>query len=221
MPRIVVVFSIVVALTGSIFVGRASLDSEASEAPPADLAGHPLLGNWLAMANPLVPGDPPVPTPSIFAADGSVVLAFAVSQAGPQGVTFQSAALGTWEPDGERTGHFTAVQVLSDANGAFLGTVTIDGHPTVSEDGQSFVDDAPETTVTIRDPAGAVMTVIPGDSSPPVRGSRMGVGSPGFPAGTPSAGTPTTAAPSAPEAQLIRATKHERLLASGGSCGCR
>ncbi len=177
-------------------VGRVAAQDTTLDA----LAGHPLLGNWLAMANPLVPGDPPVPTPSIFAADGSVVLAFAVSQAGPQGVTFQSAALGTWEPDGERTGHFTAVQVLSDANGAFLGTVTIDGHPTVSEDGQSFVDDAPETTVTIRDPAGAVMTVIPGDSSPPVRRSRMGVGSPGFPAGTPSAGTPTTAAPSAPEA---------------------
>ena len=99
--------------------------------------------------------------------------------------------VGTWERTGERASHFTAVQVLTDANGAFTGTVTIDGHPAVSEDGQTFTDDAPETKLTVRDPTGSIVLVVDGDGSfPPVSATRMGVGSPGFPAGTPVTGTP-------------------------------
>ena len=56
---------------------------------------------------------------------------------GPKASTFVSTQVGTWEPVGPRSVHFTGVQLLSDANGAFVGTVTIDAYPMVSEDGQT------------------------------------------------------------------------------------
>jgi hypothetical protein len=153
-------------------------------------AGHPLVGVWLAMV-PVTPGAPLVPISSIYTADGQIVTAWPVTQAGAQGVTFASSVVGTWEGTGARSAHFTAVQVLSDATGAFTGTVTIDGYPTVSEDGLSFTDDAPESKLTVRDPTGTIVMVIGGDGSfPPVTATRMGVGSPGFPTGTPVPGTP-------------------------------
>jgi hypothetical protein len=115
------------------------------------------------------------------------------ASAGPQGVTFTGAQVGTWAPIDERAIHFTGVQLHTDASGAFTGTVTIDGHPRVSEDGQTLIDDSPETTVTIRDAAHNIVTVLTGaDLGPPATGVRMGVGAPGFPEGTPSAATPTS-----------------------------
>ena len=167
----------------------------AAQGAVPDFSDHPLTGTWLAMANPPLETDPQVAAPSLFAADGSVLLMFPLTQKGPQGVQFNSAAVGTWEPDGERRGHFTAVQVLSDAAGTFLGTVTIDGYPVVNDDGQTFADDGSKVTVTIRDPAGAVVQQVLPTGAPsgrPVTGMRMGPGSPGFPAGTPVPGTPTS-----------------------------
>jgi hypothetical protein len=156
-----------------------------------DLASHPLAGTWLAMANPPLPESPQIAAPSLFGADGSVLLMFPLTQVGPQGVVFNSAYVGTWEADGERRGHFTAVQVTSDASGAFTGTTTVDGYPLVSEDGQTFIDDGSKVMVTIRDPAGAIVQQFPGAGSRPVTGMRMGPSKPGFPAATPEAGTPT------------------------------
>jgi hypothetical protein len=105
-------------------------------------ADHPLMGMWLAMANP--PGqreDPQFPAPSLF----------------------------------------TAVQAIADMTGKLVGSVTIDGHPNVSADGMSFSDDGSLVTVTIRDPAGAVVNVIPPAKGPPVTAIKMRVGNPGFP----------------------------------------
>lgn len=145
------------------------------------MASHPIVGVW----NVKAPSGPDI---AVFSADGTNVHALPTASAGPQGVQFVSALVGTWEPIGPRTVHFTSVQQISDANGAFVGTVTIDGHPTVSEDGQSLLDDASETTVTIRDAAGTVVDVITG--GPPATGVRMAVGAPGFPEATPTAATP-------------------------------
>jgi hypothetical protein len=39
--------------------------------------------------------------------------------------------------------------VLSDTNGTFLGTITIDGYPGTSADGQIFVDDGLKVVITI------------------------------------------------------------------------
>src|SRR3712207_5463094 len=96
---------------------------------------------------------PTAPALAVFAADGTNVQGVPTAQAGPQGVTFNGAQIGTWEPVGERGVHFTGVQLLTDATGAFVGSVTIDGHPRVSDDGQTIVDESPETTITIRDAA--------------------------------------------------------------------
>src|SRR3954447_23849079 len=100
------------------------------------------------------------PSLAVLFAHGTNIQGVQTAQAGPQGVTFTGAQMGTWEPDGNRRVHFTGVQLHTDASGAFAGTVTIDGHPRVSADGQTFVDDAPETMITIRDAANTVLDVV-------------------------------------------------------------
>ena len=147
-------------------------------------ADHPLTGVWLAMANPTRRGeDAQFPAPSLFAADGSVVLGFVPAEIGMDGaIQFRGSPMGVWEPYDEQTGHFTAVQALADKTGTLIGSATIDGHPRVSDDGLTFVDDGSLVTVTIRDAAGAVVTVIPpGGGGLPVTAIRMRVGNPGFP----------------------------------------
>jgi hypothetical protein len=156
----------------------------AQEASPDAKATHPIVGAWMVMA-------PTGPALAVFSADGTNIQGVPTAQAGPQGVTFTGAQVGTWEPMDERRVHFTGVQLLTDATGAFVGSVTIDGHPQVSDDGHSIVDQAPETTITIRDAAHNVVEIItPYPGSPPATGVRMGVGAPGFPDGT-ATGTPT------------------------------
>ncbi|HYI26092.1 MAG TPA: hypothetical protein VD767_11845 [Thermomicrobiales bacterium] len=166
-------------------VGRAT---QAQEATPTSLAGHPLTGAWLVLSS--------TAAPAIFGADGSAVLGFAATprQVGAQGVEFGGPAFGIWTPTGERSGRFTVVQVLTDASGVYSGTVTIDaGQPVVSDDGQTFTDDRSGITVTVRDAASAVVAEFPPDGSlPPLTATRIGVGSPGFPNGTPEAGTPAS-----------------------------
>jgi hypothetical protein len=115
---------------------------------------------------------------------------------GPNGTTFNSTTIGTWEPYGERGIHFTAVLSQTDATGVFVGSLTIDGHPTASEDGLTFSDNDPETTLTIRDAKHNVVQVIADwkddPTLPPRTGVRMGVGAPGFPKGTPTMATPAS-----------------------------
>jgi hypothetical protein len=156
--------------------------ASAQDAAPDSYAGHPNVGVWMV--------DAPIGRAlAVYSADGSVVTALPASQAGPQGVTFSSTQVGTWEPTGERGTHLTVVQLLSDGAGAYVGSVTVDAFQQVSEDGQTFVSGA-GTSVTIRDAADNVLQVI--TDSPPAVGTRMGVGSPGFPEGTPTAATPTS-----------------------------
>jgi hypothetical protein len=171
------------ALAGSLGLGGRVDHAGAQEATPDARASHPIVGAWMVTT-------PIGPALAVFSADGTNVQGVPTAQAGPQGVTFTGAQVGTWEPTGPRGIHFTGVQLHTDANGTFTGTVTIDGHPRVSEDGQTIIDDAPETTVTVRDATGNVVDVIPGPPAPPATGVRMAVGAPGFPAGTPTAGTP-------------------------------
>ncbi len=147
------------------------------------MATHPIVGTWMATT-------PTGPAPGTYFADGTVVIMVPATQAGPRGVTFHSTEVGSWEPVSERGAHFTGVQLLSDADGNYTGSITIDGFPVVSEDGQTLLDDSPETTVTIRDADGVILDAIRG--GPPVTGIRMGVGAPGFSPATPTVTTPTT-----------------------------
>ncbi len=153
----------------------------------ADRAGHPLTGVWLAMAGPMLPENLPLPAPSVFAADGTVVLSFPISDVGRDGPVLTSSAVGTWEPNGPRRGHFTAVQTMSGMDGAYLGSVTIDGYPEVSEDGQAFIDDGSRATITLRDPAGTVVGQFPAVGDRPVTAIRMSPGTAGFPEAEPPA----------------------------------
>lgn len=179
MSRMLVFFAVVMLVVGAAAIGTGRLQTSAQE-ETASLAGHPLVGTWLAMA-------PAGASPETFFADGSFVASPPIIENGPAGVMFLSPLFGTWESTGERSGRFTGVQALADEAGAYTGTLTIDGHLVVSEDGQRFVDDSPETTLTFRDPANAVVAVISpyGEGSDgsiaPVTGVRMAVGSPGFP----------------------------------------
>jgi hypothetical protein len=152
-------------------------------------AGHPIVGVW----NILALGNPGLAT---FHADGSVTFGGVPSYVDPAlGVVFQSSAVGTWEPSGDRGIHGTWITLLADGNGAFLGTVTVDGYPEVSADGRSFVDDHSRSRITIRDAAGGVVQEFATAGSPPVVGNRIAVGRPNFPPGTPTAGTPETGTP--------------------------
>jgi hypothetical protein len=147
-------------------------------------ADHPLMGMWLAMANPPRQGnDPQFPAPSLFAADGTVILGFVPARIGMDGkIQFVGSPMGVWEPYDEQTGHFTAVQALADMTGKLIGSVTIDGHPKVNADGLSFIDDGSLVTVTIRDATGAIATVVPPSTEgQPVTAIKMRVGIPGFP----------------------------------------
>src|SRR5688572_19383998 len=80
---------------------------------------------------------PTGPALAVFSADGANIPGVPAAPAGPPGVTFTGAQIGTWELIDEHRIHFTGVQLLAGANGAFVGSVTIDGHPQVSDDGRS------------------------------------------------------------------------------------
>ena len=124
---------------------------------------------------------------AVFSSDGTVITSPQITRAGPQGVSYGSARVGTWEATGERSSHLTIVQLLSDAEGAFAGSLTVDAFQTVSEDGQTFNQDE-GTSITIRDAANNIVDVI--TDGPPAVATRMSVGSPGFPEASPAAASP-------------------------------
>ena len=149
------------------------------------LAGHPLTGTWLVMT----PGGV---VPQIHGPDGSVIAAFAPNYVDPLlGLVFQGPALGVWEADGERNGHFTVVQALADADGTYVGTVQFEGFPEVSADGRTFSGSKPQRVI-VRDAANTVTfdQVLPMES--PVTATRMQatMESVDLPAATPTDATP-------------------------------
>ncbi len=145
--RSVLLSAISSALSGAFAVSRTS----AQEAAPADLSAHPLSGTYRAIT-------PNEVIPVIFAADGSVTIGFPPIHTEPVlDATFRGPALGTWEADGERRGHFTVIQSLTDANGTYLGYLTFEGHPTVFDNGVGFRDQEPQRVV-VYDTTGAVVS---------------------------------------------------------------
>jgi hypothetical protein len=147
----------------------------------ASLAGHPIAGAWLFMANPALPESPQIGNVALFRPDGTAHMSFPPTQLGPRGLQFNSDYLGIWKPDTDRRAHFTIVQLLSDLDGNFTGTVTVDGFPEVAEDGETFIDTGEKVVVTIRDPSGAIVDQFPGRGGRPVNGLRMVFGAPKFP----------------------------------------
>jgi hypothetical protein len=179
------------ALTGALAISRSTT---AQEAPPSAMANHPIVGAWLVMD----PSDPLNTRRAIFAADGTLTVAYVPSYTDPErGVVLQGTAIGVWEPSGERSVHLTYVQAISDLHGTYLGTVTRDAYPEVSEDGRSFLDDGTQVHITFRDAANTIVNEAKGGGGAEaaerqVHAMRMQVANPGFPEATPVAGTPTT-----------------------------
>lgn len=177
------------ALAGLGISGLAlAASGHAAASQDTAMADHPLVGVWLA--------NTPTPNPAFILADGSFFGSSAPISAGPDGaITYLSQQNGVWEPDpeNERGIHFTSVQNIHDAGGVFTGTITVDGYPVASDDGQSFYDDGERVRITFRDATGAVTMMLGEDGAlPPVFGNRMVPGAPGFQEGTPEAGTPVT-----------------------------
>jgi hypothetical protein len=174
---------------GSLGLSLATNSQASAQDVPAELADHPMVGIWLGVT-------PDGPSPAFIMADGAFLGSSAPISKGADGtLTFLSPQNGIWAPDPttERGIHFTSVQNRHDASGAFTGTVTVDGYPVASEDGQRFYDDGTRVRVTLRDAKGAVTMVLGADGSlPPVYGNRMAVGAPGFQKATPTAGTPAS-----------------------------
>ncbi len=164
-------------------VGFGALGAAAQDTSPAD---HPIVGAWMVST----PGGPSI---AVFSSDGTVVMGQATTSTGPMGLVYVSAEVGAWEAVDDHTAHFTAVQLLSDASGAFAGSLTFDGYPVVSADGRTLLDDNTQGGVTVRDATNAIVDVMEG--GPPITGVRMGVGAPGFPEVSPAPGASPSTAP--------------------------
>jgi len=165
----------------------AATDRQASaqDATAEAMAGHPLVGTWMVM----VPG---AVVPQIFGPDGSVVAAFPPNYVDPAlGLAFHGPALGRWEATGDRSGHFTVIQALSDTDGAYVGTFQYEANPEVSADGQTLVNTKPQRVIA-RDAANNV-TLDQVFSGPPVTATRVGatMESVDLPPATPTPATPT------------------------------
>jgi len=170
---------------GGLGMALATIPADAQESTPAAMAGHPLIGTWAVM----VPG---AVVPQIFGSDGSVVAAFPPSYVDPVlGLAFHGPALGRWEATGERSGHFTVIQALSDPDGAYVGTFQYEANPEVNADGRTLVNTKPQRVI-VRDAANAVVSdeVFQG---PPVTATRVGatMESVDLPPAAPTAATPT------------------------------
>ncbi|MDQ3694915.1 MAG: hypothetical protein M3464_15005 [Chloroflexota bacterium] len=118
-----------------------------------EAAAHPLVGDWQLTTTAGT-------VPAVFGADGTVVLEFPPTAFGTDGFAFVDAATGTWEPVGAHGANFTAVQTISHANGVFLGTSTIVGYLTVSDDGMSLIDGQSWATTTVRDANNAIVSMV-------------------------------------------------------------
>jgi hypothetical protein len=178
--RSVLISALASAGASTFAVGRTSV--VAQEATLDAMASHPIVGAWLVLR--------PSPVPVIFAADGTITLGAAPNYLDPTlGVTFQGALLGAWEPVSERGVHLTAMQVLTDADGIYVGTFTMDAHPVVNADGQRFTDTG-QTRFIVRDATNAIVsdTTITDDQV----GVRITAGALLLADATPAAGTPTS-----------------------------
>ena len=132
-----------------------------------DLAGHPLTGTWAV----LTPGGV---VPQIHGGDGSIIAAFPPNYVDPAlGLTYQGPALGRWEADGERTGHFTFIQALSDANGTYVGTFQLAAELEASADGQTW-SGTPSAHIIMRDATNNVLVDQEISFDSPVTATRIG-----------------------------------------------
>ena len=145
---------------------------------------HQLAGRWLSTVGLPSRPDVAVTVPSFFGADGTVVMIFPGMEAEKRGVQVRGVALGEWEPTSFDTGHFTAVQVLANLDGMYIGTVTIDGYAQIDADGTGFTVRNEDHLFVVRDHANTVIEQLGASATHPMHGIRMRAGHAGFPEAT-------------------------------------
>jgi hypothetical protein len=158
----------------------------AQEATPETLTAHPLMGTWAA----LTPGGV---VPQTHGADGSIIAAGPPNYVDPVlGLTFQGPSLGRWESTGARSGRFTFLQALSDADGAYIGTFQLAADIEASEDGQTW-SGTNEARAIVRDAGNVVIFDEMLQFDTPVTATRIGatIESVVLPVATSTGGTPT------------------------------
>jgi hypothetical protein len=130
----------------------------------AEMANHPLVGTWLSGASAAQL------TVSHFGADGNLTQNGFLTGTSPDNrMMMQSSPFaGVWEPDGDRGIHITFTALTFDATGAVTGSITVDGYPVATEDGNAFWDDGTRAITQVGGPV------------PPVAGVRMAPGKPGY-----------------------------------------
>ena len=144
----------------------------AAQDAATERAAHPLVGTWMTGTSP---ADFAV---AHWDADGNMTNNGLFALPGPDGSVIHSNPFaGVWEPDGDHGIHITMMALTYDAAGAVTGTITVDGYPVATEDGNSFWDDGTRAVVTLRDATGAVIQEIA--TVPAVAGVRMMPGKPG------------------------------------------
>lgn len=148
---------------------------------PVTTAGHALSGTWLSIIG--LPSNPnvPVAVPSTLAPDGTAMFIFPGAEAASHGIEIRGVALGCWEPMSPMAGHFTVIQVLSDLEGAYIGTVTVDGFAILGDDRQSYEVEGSDHLFTVRDRQNTVVDILGSSAANPMRGFRMRAGDPAFP----------------------------------------
>jgi hypothetical protein len=144
------------------------------------MGSHRLNGRWLASI--MLPSNPGVivSVPSFFSPDGAVMMIFPGTEASRHGVEIRGVALGDWEPENERVGRFTAVQVLANLEGRYIGTMTIDGFAVLDQDDMGFTVRSDDHVFTLRDTYNAITEHLGVSATNPMRGRRMRAGQPGF-----------------------------------------
>jgi hypothetical protein len=169
------------------------LGASASAAPPAFETGgggggsllpttatHPLAGRWLShLALPSRP-DVEVAVPTFFGGDGTVVMIFPGMEAEKRGIQVSGIALGCWEPMTADLGHFTAVQVLANLDGDYVGTVTIDGYAQTDAEGLGYAVRSEDNLFTVRNQANDIIEELAASAAHPMRGLKMRAGNAGF-----------------------------------------
>ncbi|MBA2519608.1 MAG: hypothetical protein H0V24_08070 [Chloroflexia bacterium] len=182
MSRTLTVLSVVIVVLAAIMDGQPSPLS-AAQADDSSYADHPLTGVWLVNTGMDF-------TPTTFNADGSATFGYASNYVDPVvGLTFQGPGLAAWEPVDEQTGRFSMFQALSDADGTYVGSFTLEASATVSEDDKTFTAVGEDFGhIVIRDAVGNVLL----DDMIPINvfATRIMPGEIDFPFATPTAATP-------------------------------
>jgi hypothetical protein len=119
-------------VTGALAVGRTT---EAQEASPDAMTGHPLVGTWIVDRNPADPSE--MPTTNVITADGGLI-------------DPSVGAAGVWTVTGPDTADFTLIAIFAEAGGSYFvvrGSLVVDAAGDTATATVSQTHVAPDGTV--------------------------------------------------------------------------